>query len=106
MTWIVGATGPVGSGFRMGIGKDDAAILSCEIYLCFPQRTRRFIWRDPTSLRQDFMGTEPRFVVHLWALADPIAKVDMGKRQLARLIDLPQHAVRAIACGGIGFIER
>ena len=44
-------------------------------------------------------------VVHLRMRRDPVAQVDVGQTQAARLLDLPQHVVGAIAGAGFGLEE-
>jgi hypothetical protein len=43
----------------------------------------------PLAVDQDFIGREPQLVVHLGALADPVARYTWGKAP-ARLVDLPE----------------
>ena len=53
--------------------------------------------RLPAARRAAPGGAELGLVGHLRALRDPVAQVDVRQLQLPRLLDLPQHAVGAVA---------
>src|SRR5687768_8885347 len=87
ITWMTGTAGTSDWCFLMGNAVKPAAILLGEMG-----------WRSPAALDQQFMRGVAGLVVHLGAALDPVAEIDMGEAQLARLIDLPQHAVVAVTC--------
>src|SRR6476646_5847086 len=65
----------------------------------------RRVGGTPLAADQKLVGSELRLVGHLAAPVDPVAEVDMGQTELARLLDLPEHVVGAIARLRLGFEE-
>src|SRR3990167_4160273 len=61
---------------------------------------------DPMSIYEHFVRTEPGLVAHFVALGDPVTQIDMGQVQGSGLLDLPEHAVCAVARLVIGLVER
>src|SRR5947208_9416973 len=59
----------------------------------------------PLAADQELMGSELRLVGHLAAPLDPVAEIDMGQAELARLLDLPEHDVGAVARLRLGLEE-
>jgi len=58
--------------------------------------------RLPATVDQHFVRRIARLVVHLGAAFDPVAEVDVRQGELARLFDLPQYAVVAVAGARLG----
>src|SRR5436190_16221500 len=59
----------------------------------------------PLAADQELVGSELRLVGHLAAPVDPVTEVDMGQTELARLLDLPEHVVGAVARLRLGLEE-
>ena len=60
---------------------------------------------SPLAIHQNLVRRKLLLVVHFGAGFDPIAQIHMGKPELPRLLDLPQHAVGAVVGAGFGLIE-
>src|SRR6478735_5135197 len=88
MTWMVGVAAWPLAGFLMGSGAVP------RFYLVKRSARLRPVAAGPGAVHQHLVRLEPRLVVHLGTLRDPVPQVDVRQLQLARLVDLPQHAVR------------
>jgi hypothetical protein len=51
------------------------------------------------------MGAKTGLVGHLRALGDPVAQIEIGQLELAGLLDLPEHAVGAVAARRVRVVE-
>src|SRR5438067_6821808 len=74
-TWMVGLAMTPGSLIFMTAGWEQAVILSGEIAACCgaPKSAGRGVAWNPLSLDQNLVRPEAGLVVHLRALADPVA---------------------------------